>query len=78
MLSCKQVTELLSKAEVSSLSFFEKISLKMHLMMCKVCKQFSLQMIFLKKVFKLLPGKIQTVEELSPEVKSKIKQELLK
>ncbi|WP_370979669.1 zf-HC2 domain-containing protein [Agaribacterium sp. ZY112] len=41
MLSCKEVTRLLSLAQERPLSLGEKISLKFHLLMCKKCKRFN-------------------------------------
>ncbi|WP_096087534.1 zf-HC2 domain-containing protein [Agaribacterium haliotis] len=41
MLSCREVTRLLSLAQERKLNFSERMQLKMHLMMCKRCKSFS-------------------------------------
>lgn len=48
MLSCKDVTHLLSEAQDRKLALSERISLEMHLAMCKGCTRFKKQMSFLR------------------------------
>lgn len=48
MLSCKQVTHLLSEAQDRQLSMTERLPLKMHLLMCQGCRNFNRQMDFLR------------------------------
>ena len=43
MLSCKKATEMVEKKTVTSLSFIEKLKLKMHLSMCDACKAYEKQ-----------------------------------
>ncbi len=52
MLSCKEVTHLLSEAQDRKLSMSEKVNLEMHLAMCKGCKNFKSQMSFLREACK--------------------------
>lgn len=47
MLSCKEVTELLSQSIERRLSLRERMRLRMHLFMCKACSRFKRQMEFL-------------------------------
>jgi hypothetical protein len=77
MLSCKEVTELLSKARVTKLSLMESLSLKMHLFMCAACKKFSKQMEFLRSAFNQLQNKVSFDQKLSLESKDKMKRTLL-
>ena len=49
MLSCKEVTHLLSEAQDRELSLTESMQLKLHLMVCKGCTNFSAQMDFLRR-----------------------------
>ena len=44
MLNCKQASELLSQALDKNLSLREKISLRLHLLICRGCSNFSKQM----------------------------------
>lgn len=48
MLSCKEVTHLLSDGQDRKLSLTERIKLEMHLAMCKGCSNFRKQMDFLR------------------------------
>ena len=52
MMSCEKATRLISEAQERALSLTEKIKLKMHVMMCAGCKNFSLQVPFLSKAMK--------------------------
>lgn len=49
MLSCKQATELMSQAQDRKLGLPEKLSLRLHLMMCIGCRNFDQQMAFLRR-----------------------------
>jgi predicted anti-sigma-YlaC factor YlaD len=49
MLSCKEVTHLLSESQDRKLTLSEKMRLEMHLAMCKGCKNFKGQMNFLRQ-----------------------------
>ncbi len=48
MLSCKQASLLMSQALDRRLSFGEKISLRLHLVICVGCRRFERQMAFLR------------------------------
>lgn len=52
MMNCHQTTRLISESQDRTLSVPEKMSLKMHLMMCAGCKNFSLQVPFLSQAMK--------------------------
>jgi hypothetical protein len=47
MMNCRQATELISESQERSLTLREKMSLRVHVMMCSGCKNFSLQVPFL-------------------------------
>lgn len=48
MLSCKEVTHLLSDSQDRKLTIAERINLEMHLAMCKGCTNFRKHMEFLR------------------------------
>lgn len=52
MMNCQQATKLISDSQQRALSLPDKLSLKVHVMMCSGCKNFSLQVPFLSKVMK--------------------------
>ena len=47
MLSCKQVTRLVSLSYEKRLSWPERVGVRMHLLMCRFCRRFAQQMRFL-------------------------------
>lgn len=53
MLSCREVTLLLSESLEHPLKFREKMALKMHLAMCDGCHNFDKQMLSLRGLTKL-------------------------
>lgn len=52
MMNCQQATRLISESQDRALSLSEKMSLKMHVLMCAGCKNFSLQIPFLSQAMK--------------------------
>lgn len=52
MMNCLEATKLISESQERSLSMPEKVTLKMHVMMCSGCKNFSLQVPFLGKAMR--------------------------
>ncbi len=52
MLTCHEVTRLVSESQDRVLSLREKWSLKIHLLVCTGCKNFSLQVPFLRKAMR--------------------------
>jgi hypothetical protein len=52
MMNCEKTTRLISESQERALSLTEIIKLKMHVMMCAGCKNFSLQVPFLSKAMK--------------------------
>ncbi len=49
MLSCKQVTRMVSQGLDRELNFTERVRLRVHLAICDGCTNFSRQMEFLRK-----------------------------
>ena len=52
MLSCKEITHLLSESQDRKITVSERVHLEMHLAMCKGCKNFKNQMNFLREACK--------------------------
>lgn len=47
MLSCKEVSKLVSQAQDRSLTLGERLSVRMHLLMCRMCRRYQKQLAFL-------------------------------
>ena len=52
MLSCKEITHLLSESQDRKITVSERVHLEMHLAICKGCKNFKSQMSFLREACK--------------------------
>lgn len=50
MLNCKNVTRLYSESQERTLSLSERMSLKLHVLMCSGCRSFGQQMPILRQV----------------------------
>lgn len=50
MLNCRQVTRLYSESQERTLNLQERMSLKIHVMMCSGCRNFGKQMHTLRQV----------------------------
>ncbi|HFQ91671.1 MAG TPA: zf-HC2 domain-containing protein [Chromatiales bacterium] len=49
MLSCKEVSKLISLSQDRSLSPWERVSVRLHLLACKLCRRYRKQLIFLTR-----------------------------
>lgn len=49
MLNCKQNTELLSQSFDRPITFRERMAIRMHLLMCRGCRNFEKQLAFIRK-----------------------------
>lgn len=56
MLSCKEATRLMSAAQDRDLSLGERLSLRIHLMMCSGCLNYDQQIAFLREVCRQHPA----------------------
>ena len=48
MLSCKEVTRLLSQAQDRPLAIGERVKLRLHLLVCTACTRFERQLAFMR------------------------------
>ncbi len=58
MLNCKQNSELLSQSLDRPVTLREKVAMRMHLMMCRGCRNFEKQLNFIHKAARELPRKL--------------------
>ena len=59
MLSCKEVTHLLSESQDRKLALGERMHLRLHLTMCKGCSRYKKQIQFIRRACRELTGKSQ-------------------
>ena len=79
MLNCKQVAELLSRRLDGPLNFSERVSLQFHLFICKLCKRYGKQLLFLENILKHCREQAEEfedsrIESLSSEKREEMKQ----
>ena len=60
MLDCKQTSQLISQSLDRSLTLRERLSLKLHLFICKYCKQFSQHMQTIRVALKQMTSSIES------------------
>lgn len=76
MISCEEAAKLISESMDHAIPFWERISLKIHLAMCKVCPTYMRQLHLLRKLIKNWGSNailFFSDKGLSPESKAKIK-----
>ena len=60
MLDCKQTSQLISQSLDRSLTFRERIALRLHLFICKYCKQFSQHLQTIRVALKQMTSSIES------------------
>lgn len=81
MLNCKDATRLISEGLDHRLSIWQRINLRLHVMMCKACNAYKRQIEGLQRVFVLLrqrgkgvvPNMSSDAHRLSPVKREQIK-----
>ena len=73
MLSCKEVSHLVSQSLDRKPPFWQRIQVRLHLLMCRLCSRFRRQTLFLRDAGRRLAVE-ETDDTLSPEARERIKQ----
>jgi len=73
-MSCKKSTELVEKSKITSLSFKEKIFLRLHLTMCSPCSNYN---VLSHQLDKLIKNGLEQ-EDSSETISETRKQEIIK
>lgn len=78
MLTCKEVTQLISESMDRDLPVWQRISMRFHLLMCKFCSRYEKQLLFIRKAIRRLTHIIehdssQPTPPLSSEARERIK-----
>jgi hypothetical protein len=74
MLNCKQASHLLSQSMERKLPLWQRLSLRLHLMLCDACTQFSRQLHLLRAAIGRLGRRLENDEtlKLSDEARRRI------
>ena len=81
MLSCKDVTQLISESMDRSLPLGKRIGVRFHLLICKYCARYERQLALIRETVRRLVGAEETAggmswEPLSEEAKERIRKSL--
>jgi hypothetical protein len=82
MLTCKEVSKLVSESLEQGVPWRKRIGMQIHLMMCEYCSRFKRQMLFLRRLSRLMPEDpaegTPDAPHLSDEARRRIKDMLSK
>ncbi|HEB56359.1 MAG TPA: zf-HC2 domain-containing protein [Gammaproteobacteria bacterium] len=74
MLTCKQATELASKSLDKKLSFRQRIELRLHLLMCRQCRNYLAQLHILRRAARQMARSVEKgQQQLSSEARKRIR-----
>lgn len=76
--SCKESTELVSRAMDERLSFADRLAMRMHLAICRNCARFARQLQDMRRLLHSETGADDVVAGLSQEARQRIETELQK
>jgi hypothetical protein len=81
MLTCKEVSQLVSDSLDRKLLLWQRVQVRMHLLMCRFCSRFRKQTLFLRDAARHYLMAVEETETatsagLSPEARVRIKQSL--
>ena len=71
IISCKHASQLISKSLDQRLPFFDRVSLRLHLLICNVCSRFRQQLYTLKSAIKELLSQTENDETIQLPLQSK-------
>lgn len=78
MINCDEATAICDKSQYGEASLSEKISLNIHLLICKYCKQYTKQNSLMSQLFGKYLTPCDGSEKLSDEVKEELEEKLQK
>ncbi len=81
MLSCKDVTQLISESMDHSLPLGKRIGVRIHLLMCRFCERYERQLLLIRETVRRLAAVEETPEglflgHLSEDARERIRQSL--
>ncbi len=67
MLSCKEVTRLVSESLDRKLPLSQRIAMRMHLLMCKLCSRYKKQLLLIREAIRHYSLQTEDVPPLTPD-----------
>ena len=62
MFNCKAVTRIISESMDRKLPFYQRMGIRVHLLMCKLCSRYRRQLFFLRKTIRLQASSSEDIE----------------
>ncbi len=79
MFKCKEVTRMVSESLDRKLPLYQRIGVRIHLLMCKFCSRFKKQLLFLREAIRLHVERGKDTElstKLPPEARERIRKSI--
>jgi len=79
MFKCKEVTRMVSESLDRKLPLYQRIGVRIHLLMCKFCSRFKRQLLFLRETIRLHVERGEDTElstKLPPEARERIRKSI--
>ncbi len=70
MLSCKDVTQLISRSMDTSLPVGKRIGVRIHLLICRFCARYEKQLLLIRETVRSIVAEEETPEGVSKELLS--------
>ena len=80
MFNCKEVTRMVSESMDRKLLLYQRIGIRIHLLMCKFCTRYQRQLSFLKETIRFYAEHIENLStpiKLPPEARERIQRSIL-
>jgi hypothetical protein len=81
MFNCREVTRLVSESLDRKLPLSERIGVRIHLLMCRLCPEAKRQMLFIREAMRMLTvesSALESEDSLSQEARNRMKLALRK
>lgn len=76
MISCKKYTRFLHKSEITPLKWHEKLLMKSHFLICKLCRQYTLENSIINQIFQQHQEHLMVSDEELERYKKELLQNL--
>ena len=79
MFNCQAVTRMVSESLDRKLPFYQRMGIRMHLLMCKLCSRYRRQLLFLRETIRLQAASSEDIESaivLPPGTRERIKRSI--
>ena len=76
LITCDQATTICDKSQYGEASFSEKMKLKLHILICEICRLYSAQNSTMTEIFKMKAKEVK--QKKAPSCLSSVDKEVLK